>query len=118
MSGAERVVLALAALEKPRDAVFLAQGFHPSVAPGQQLVRIALVADVPHDLVARRVERVVQRDGQLDDAEPGADVASGARADVDQARANVVGQSGEARRGVIPRMSAGVVTRSRTLMGE
>ena len=92
VSGAERVVLALAALEKPRDAVFLAQRLHSSVSAGQQLVRIALVADVPHDLIAGRVERVVERDGQLDDSEPGADVASGARADVDQPRANVVGQ--------------------------
>ena len=62
------------------------------VAAGEQLVRIALMADVPDELVARRVERVVQRDRQLDDAEPGADVAAGARADVDQTRAHVVGE--------------------------
>ena len=87
------------------------------VAPGEQLVRIALVADVPHELVARRVERVVQRDGQLDDAEPRADVAAGSRADVDQARAHVVGQVAQLV-AAQPRRSAGDATRSRTLMGE
>src|SRR3546814_19204494 len=37
--------------------------------PGDDLVRIALVADVPDDLVARRVEHIVERGRQLDDAE-------------------------------------------------
>ncbi len=34
----------------------LAQRLEPSVAPGEHLVRVALVPDVPHDLIARRVE--------------------------------------------------------------
>ena len=69
-----------------------------SLRPGEELVRIALMPDVPDELVARRVEGVVQRDGQLDDAEAGADVAAGARADVDEARAHVVGELRAARR--------------------
>ena len=41
-----------------------------AVAPaGEDLVRIGLVADVPDEAVVRRVEDVVQRDGQLDRAE-------------------------------------------------
>ena len=80
------------ALEKAGEAVFLTQRLEALVATGEQLVRIALVADVPDELIARRVERGVQRDRQLDDAETGADVAAGARADVDQARANLVGE--------------------------
>jgi len=34
----------------------------------------------------------VQRDGELDDAEPGADVPPGARTHVDEARADLVGE--------------------------
>ena len=37
-------------------------------AAGQQLVRVGLVAGVPDDPVARRLEQPVQRDRQLDDA--------------------------------------------------
>ena len=49
-----------------------------AVAPaGQDLVRIGLMADIPDQPVARRVEDVVQRDRQLDDAEAGAEMAAG-----------------------------------------
>jgi hypothetical protein len=53
-------------------------------------VRVALVADVPHELVARRVEDVVQGHGQLHHAEPRADVPPRARAHVDEALADLV----------------------------
>jgi hypothetical protein len=43
-------------------------------------VRIGLVADVPDEPVVRRVEDVVQRDGQFDDAEAGAEMAAGEEA--------------------------------------
>ena len=89
MTGAERVILAFGSFEKPGNAVFLTERLHLLVAAGEQLVRIALVADVPDELIARRVERVVKRNGQLDHAQPGADVASRARADVDQPRSQV-----------------------------
>jgi hypothetical protein len=36
-----------------------------------------LVADVPEDLVLRRVEHVVERDGELDDAEAGPEMSPG-----------------------------------------
>ncbi len=45
-------------------------------APGQDLVRIGLVADVPEDLVAGRVEQAVERDRELTGAEVGAEVAA------------------------------------------
>ena len=62
-----------------------------AVAPsGQNLVRIGLMADVPDDAVARRVEQVVQRDGQLDDAEPRPEVAAGDRDGVDRLLAQLV----------------------------
>ena len=49
------------------------------------------MADVPDQPVARRVEHVVQGDGQLDDAEAGAEMAAGDRDRVDGLRAQLVG---------------------------
>ena len=37
--------------------------------PGQNLVRVSLMADVPDQPVVRRVEGVVHRHGQLDRAQ-------------------------------------------------
>jgi hypothetical protein len=91
----EGVVFAFSPLEEAREAILLTQRLQAILAPGEQLVRIALVPDVPHELVARRLERVVQRNRQLDDTQPRADVAAGARADVDQARAHVAGERAE-----------------------
>ena len=62
----------------------LAQRADAVAAPGQDLVRVGLVADVPDQPVARRVEDVVQRDRQLDHAEPGAEMAAGHRNRVDR----------------------------------
>ena len=42
------------------------QPAHLRAPAGEDLVRVGLVADVPDDAVARRVEHVVQRDRQLD----------------------------------------------------
>ena len=78
MADAERVVLAFLALRERREAVLLLDRGDAVAAAGQDLVRIALVADVPDQAVARRVEQVVQRDGQLDHAQAGAEMAAGA----------------------------------------
>ena len=51
----------------------------PSRRPGEHLVRVALVADVEDEAVARRVEDVVERGDQLDGAEARGEVAAGAR---------------------------------------
>ena len=61
-------------------------------APGQDLVRVGLVADVPHQPVVRRVEHVMQRDGQLHRAEIGRQMAAGLAHRVDQKLAQLVGQ--------------------------
>ena len=89
---AEGVVLALRALQEAGDPAFLPQRLHLCVAPGEQLVRIALMADVPYELVARRSERGVERDRELDHAEAGADVAARARDDVDEPCPHLVGE--------------------------
>ena len=84
MRGAERVVFALGALGEAGEAAAGAKRADAVAPPGEDLVRIGLVADVPDQTVARRVEHVVQRHRELDDAEPGAEVAAGHRYRVDR----------------------------------
>jgi hypothetical protein len=75
----ERVVVALASLGEARQASALAQRADPVAASGQDLVGIGLVADVPNELVARRIEHIVERDRELDDTEARAKMAAGHR---------------------------------------
>ena len=56
MANAEGVVLAFTALGKAGYATVAAQLGHSGAAPGQNLVRIGLVADIPDQAVSRRVE--------------------------------------------------------------
>jgi hypothetical protein len=91
MGGAEGVVLALAALGEAGQAAGLAQGANAVAAAGQDLVRIGLVADVPDESVARRVEDVVQGDSQLDHAQARAEVAARYRDGIDGLGAKLLG---------------------------
>ena len=92
MPGAKRVERTLAPLEESGDPILLTEALHLVVPAREDLVRIALMADVPDELVGRRVERVVQRDRELHDAKPRPDVPSSSRADVDQALSNLASQ--------------------------
>ena len=58
-------------------------------------MRVGLMADVPHEPVLRRVEHVVQRHRELDDAESRREVPARARHGVDQAESQLVGQRGQ-----------------------
>ena len=66
MRGAEGVVFALDAPRKAGNATQLAQCVHALAPTGEDLVRIGLVADVPHQAVTRRIEHVMQRNRQFD----------------------------------------------------
>ena len=92
MRRAEGVVLALGALGEARQAAGLAQGADAVAPAGEDLVRIGLVAHVPDEAVARGVEQIVQGDGELDDAEAGAEVAAGHRDGVDRLLAQLGGK--------------------------
>ena len=92
MRGAERVVFALGALGEAGQPAAHAQRADAVAPAGEDLVRIGLMADVPDEPVARRVEHVVQRDGQFDDAEPGAEMAAGHRDRRDRLLAQLVGE--------------------------
>ena len=84
MRGAERIVFALGALGEAGQAAALAQGADALAPAGQDLVRVGLVADVPDQPVARRLEHAVQGNRQLDHAEPGAEMAARHRDRVDR----------------------------------
>ncbi len=92
MTGAELVVRTLAAAQEAGEPASLAQRRESRVAAGEDFPGIALVAHIPDDLVARRLERVQQGDCQLDDAEPRPDVPAGLGHHVDQALAHLVGE--------------------------
>ena len=95
--GAERVVLALGALRKSGEAAALAQRADAVAPPGQDLVRVGLMAHVPDESVVRRVEQVMERDGELDDAEPGAQVPAGDRHRADELVAQLARELRQAR---------------------
>jgi len=60
-----------ARLVKAAEAAALPQRADAVAPPGQDLVRIALMADVPHQPVVRRVEHIMDRRGQFHHAKPG-----------------------------------------------
>ena len=76
MRGAERIELAFAALGKAGQSSSHPQHVDTVAAAGQNLVRIGLVPHVPDEPVARRVEDVVKRNRQLDDAKTGTEMAA------------------------------------------
>ena len=92
MGGAERVVLALRPLGEAGEAAALTQGADAVAPAGDDLVRVRLVADVPDQPVGRRIEDVVQRHGELDHAEPGAEMAAGHRDRINHFLAEFVGE--------------------------
>ena len=76
MRGAEGIELALAALGEAGKPAGRAQRVDAVTAARQDLVRVGLMSHVPNQPIARRVEDVVQRHRQLDDAEARAEVAA------------------------------------------
>ena len=95
MAGAHDVVLGLEHRAEWGQAVVLADRLQPIGAAREHLVRVGLVADVPEDLVARRVEQCVQHRGQLARAEVGAEVAADLADRVDDQLADLLGDLGE-----------------------
>ena len=97
MRRAERIVFALGALGEAGQAAAHAQGADTVAAAGENLVRVGLVADVPDDAVARRVEQIMQRDRQLDYAEAGAEMAAGDRDGIDRLLTQLIGELAQLR---------------------
>ena len=97
MRGAERVVFAFGALGEAGEAAALAQRADAVAPAGQDFVRIGLVADVPDQPVVRRVEDIMQRDGQFHHAEPGAEVTAGDGDRIDGFGAQLIGKLAQLR---------------------
>src|SRR6185312_8383507 len=92
MRCAEWVVFAFGPLCESGEAAALTQCANAVTPPGEDFVRIRLVADIPDQPVGRRVKHIVQGDGELDDAKPGAEMAAGPRDRVDGLVAQLVRQ--------------------------
>ena len=92
MRRAEGVVFALGALGEARQASTLAQGADAVAPSGQDLVRIALVPDIPDQPVMRGIEYVVDGDRQFDHAKTSAEMSTGFGHGVDHLHAQFFGQ--------------------------
>ena len=90
MGRAEGIVFAFRALGEAGQAVPLAQGADPVPAPGEDLVRIGLVADVPDQDVLGRLEHGMQGHRQFHDAQARAQMTAGDRNGVDGLRPQLV----------------------------
>ena len=75
-----------------RQPAVLADRLQAVAAPGEDLVGIGLVADIPQDLVARRIEHRVQRHGDLARTQVGSEVAADLTDRVDDVLADLLGQ--------------------------
>ena len=76
MRRAERIVFAFRPLGEAGEAAALAKRADAVFPAREDLVGIGLVADVPDHPVAGRIEKVVEGDRELDDAEARAQVAA------------------------------------------
>ena len=90
MRGAERIVFALGALGEAGQSAALPQGADAVAPPGQNLVRIGLMPDVPDQPVGRRVEHVMQRHRQFHHAKTGPQMPAGRGHRVDRLRTQLV----------------------------
>ena len=93
MRRTERIVFALAALGEAGQTILLAQRLHAIPSTGQDFVRVALVANVPDQLVHRRVEDSVDRDRKLYHTQRRPKMPAGLRHDLYDFAAQFTGQS-------------------------
>src|SRR5687768_15530484 len=100
MTGAKRIVRALAAIKETTHAAGLAQLAEAlAAAAGEQLVDVALMRDVEHELVVGRIEDAMEANRELDDPEIGADMTSIFGGDRDEFLPDFLGQSRQLRLG-------------------
>ena len=88
----ERVIGRLGPFGEAGQPALGAQCADAVAPPGQDLVGIALVADVPDQLVARRVEHGMQGDGQFHHPQPRAQMPAGHADGADGLGPHLVGQ--------------------------
>ena len=76
MARAECVVFRFIAPQESADAAILLDRRQKISSAGQNLVRVSLMAHIPHQPVVRRIERVMQSDREFHGAERRAGVAT------------------------------------------
>ena len=72
----ERIVFAFGSFGKTAQPAALAKCADANTTTGENLVGIALMPNVPDQLVARCIEYSMDGDGQFDDAQPGAQMTT------------------------------------------
>ena len=92
MRRAERIIFAFRALGEAGQATAFAQRADTVAPPGEDLMRIALVAHIPDQLVVGRVEHVVDRDRELDHTKSRAQMPTRDRDCIDHFRAEFIRQ--------------------------
>ena len=95
MAGFKGVVLAFTQLGETADALVLTQGVEAVPPAGYQFVGIALVPDVPDQLVGGRIEHIMQGQSQFNDPEARAEMTAGDGHGIDQKDPDLFGQSGQ-----------------------
>ncbi len=111
------VVIGLEDGAERRQALVLANRAEPIFPAREDLVRIGLMADVPENLVGRRVEQAVQGDGQLAGAEVGAEVAADLADRVDDQLTHLLRDSLELVVGELPQVDGRVDRVEQALLG-
>src|ERR1700751_4674421 len=86
----ERVKGALGAFGEAGQASALTQGANATSPPGQDLVRVSLVTDVPDQPVVRGIEHIVKRHGELHHPETGPEVPTSDRHRTDRFKAQLI----------------------------
>ena len=76
MRSSKAIELAFTASWKTTQTMALTQGRHLVASTSQNFVRIGLVSNVPHDSVMRRVEDIVQSNGQFNRAQVGTQMST------------------------------------------
>ena len=79
MPHTEIVVFRLAAFRETGQSAVLAHRVHAVFTAGQDFMRIALMADIPHQMVFRRVVNIMQGNGEFDRAQVAGEMAAGSR---------------------------------------
>ena len=92
MRRAEGIIVAFGAPGEAGQAAALAQGADAVAPAGQDLVRVALMANIPDEFVIGRIEHIMDRRGQLHHAQARPQMATGDAHGSDGFGAQFVGQ--------------------------
>ena len=78
MTGTKMIIFRLGNFRKTRQATLLSHSRHQIASTGQNLVRVALMANVPHQSVMRCIKQVMQRNRDFHRSQSRGEVTAGA----------------------------------------